>query len=192
MQGIKLLEQAKAEEAAKAEAVKSDAAKADAAKDAPMAAAGDGGGAAEKPAASPTKPDKEERTIGKPSKWVPDVEAIESPSAATRPELGRKLDTSRGLVTRLLQSVYHTLHALQTLSAGPEPRAAPLSALELRHLADAITGALPVLALGRAAPASSSPNALCALTPCSARGVGVARLRCGGDIQRRSRWHGEA
>ena len=146
-QGAKLLEQAKAEEAARAE----DGAKGD-------AAGGDDG--AKQPAAA--RVGQEERTIGKPSRWVADVEAIESPSAAARTELSRKLDTARGLVTRLLQSVYHTLHALQTLSAGPEARAPPLSALELRHLADAITGALPVLALGRAGPATTSPNALCA------------------------------
>jgi hypothetical protein len=98
-------------------------------------------------------------TIGKPSRWVQKVEAVELPGIAHRTDLPLGLDAL--LVMRLLQSLYHSLCTLQVLIALWRPTVAQLTALELRHLAKAIVKTLSVLALSSAAPLALSTLNMC-------------------------------
>ena len=101
--------------------------------------------------------------IGAASQWVPEdrIERIETPSASTRTPLESALDSNRALVLRLLQSIYHTLLAIQLLWSK-NMSGSVFNPLELRHLARVMLAALPVLALGRMGSVSSSQNNLCA------------------------------
>jgi hypothetical protein len=96
--------------------------------------------------------------IGARSQWVSAVEAIEKPATSSRTPLDASLETSRAIVLRLLQSIYHTLLAVQLLWA--KQLAGPVfTPLELRHLARAMLATLPVLSLWRAGlPPTSSSN----------------------------------
>jgi hypothetical protein len=102
------------------------------------------------------------RTIGAPSQWVAEVQSIENAAVPTRSAMDTSLETSRIIILRLLQSVYHTLLAMQLL--WTKSKSSPVfSPLELRHLTRVILCTLPALALGRAGLPPGAQSNLCAL-----------------------------
>lgn len=105
---------------------------------------------------------EERQHLGAASQWVAEVHTLENAGASARSARDTALDTSRMVILRLLQSIYHTLLAMQLLWAKSK-KAPVFSPLELRHLARAMLTTLPVLAIGRANLPPGAQSNLCAL-----------------------------